>query len=101
MSDELELGTKDEQGAPDGGALFSRMALRIRSLQQQVEELQRPELHGPWTHRLITSGFLRDVMARELWAARQGIKGDYQDPYWKGVRFGIESGVWAVQQSIR
>ena len=50
------------------------------------------------THNLIKSKFLRRAMAAELWQSRQargmGIE------WFSGVRFGIESGVWAIQKEL-
>jgi|GEM_PF-5695485 len=51
------------------------------------------------THKMITSLELRKMYAAELWATRRGIKGDYKNEYWRGVRFGLESAFWAMQNT--
>jgi len=50
------------------------------------------------THKLITIKILRRAFARELWQARQArILGKEA---WVNIRWGIESGIWAVQKEM-
>ena len=50
------------------------------------------------THKLIKSKFLRKAMARELWLSRKArVMGR---EYYAGLRFGIESGFWAIQSEL-
>ncbi len=51
------------------------------------------------THKMIKSKFLRRAMARELFAARKA-RGMGRD-YFAGIRFGIESGFWAIQRELQ
>jgi len=51
------------------------------------------------THKMIKSKFLRRAMARELFAARKA-RGMGHD-YFAGIRFGIESGFWAIQRELQ
>ena len=51
------------------------------------------------THKMITAPELRKLLAQELLAVRKGIKGDYKSEFWRGVRFGLESGFWAMQNA--
>ena len=53
----------------------------------------------PMTHKMIKSTFLRRAMARELFAARKA-RGMGRD-YFAGIRFGIESGFWAIQRELQ
>jgi len=53
----------------------------------------------PMTHKMIKSKFLRRAMARELFAARKA-RGMGHD-YFAGIRFGIESGFWAIQRELQ
>lgn len=51
------------------------------------------------THKIIKSHFLRRAMARELWAARKARTINVE--FWRGLRFGIESGFWAMQRELQ
>lgn len=51
------------------------------------------------THRMIKSKFLRKAMARELWACRNA-RGMGRE-FFAGIRFGIESGFWAIQRELQ
>ena len=51
------------------------------------------------TNKLIKSKWLRSLYAQELWQARI-IRKSFGEDYWAGFRFGIESGIWAMQKAI-
>jgi hypothetical protein len=51
------------------------------------------------TNSLIKSKWLRSCYASELWQARI-IKSVYTENEWKALRFGIETGFWAIQKSM-
>jgi len=51
------------------------------------------------THKAIKSKFLRRAMAKELWASRAARTMGRE--FYAGVRFGIESGFWALQREIQ
>ena len=50
------------------------------------------------THGMITLKWLRDVYASELLASRQARKMGPQ--YFAALRFGMESGFWAMQRGL-
>ena len=51
------------------------------------------------THRIITSKFLRRCFAAELIHARRGLRMmSYEDR--ASHRYGMESGIWAVQKAM-
>ncbi len=51
------------------------------------------------THPYITSRTLRSAYASELWAMRK-LKKALPKRNFAMVRFGLESGIWAVQQVL-
>ena len=51
------------------------------------------------TNKLIRSRMLRSLYAHELWQARI-LRKSYSGNEWKTLRFGIETGFWAVQKAI-
>lgn len=51
------------------------------------------------THPYITSRTLRSAYASELWAMRKLNKA-LPKSHFAMVRFGLESGIWAMQQAL-
>lgn len=51
------------------------------------------------THKHITSKFLRSHYAAELWQARI-LRAMYSTAEWQALRFGMESGIWAIQKAL-
>jgi hypothetical protein len=51
------------------------------------------------TNSLIKSKWLRSCYAHELFYARI-LRRVYSENEWKALRFGIETGFWAIQKSM-
>lgn len=51
------------------------------------------------THPMITSKTLRSAYALELWQARI-LRSGFTVNEFKSIRYGMESGVWAVQKVL-
>lgn len=51
------------------------------------------------TNTIIRSRWLRSLYAHELFAARR-VRKSLTDAEWCNLRFGIETGFWAVQKAM-